>query len=171
MLERGDQLFTSAFAVGEILVNPWRPAGVKSRNVTSLFSVSPRLAVIPFELETSSRYAAIRGDRSVRPGDAIHLACAACAGIDLFITNDDRLSRRWLRALAFCARSTTLRCKNCVSLVWPLFRKGAAQAERSFQKISLAPSCRMRGSLAPLITPNVLGAGGRSTRQSRNSGD
>jgi len=60
--------------------------------------------VIPFEFESSARYASIRKDRTVRPADAIHLACAASAGIDLFVTNDDRLSRKVVPGISFlCA--------------------------------------------------------------------
>jgi predicted nucleic acid-binding protein len=104
MLERGDQLFTSAFAVGEILVKPMETGRREIAERYLAFFRHPAVAVIPFELETSSRYAAIRGDRSVRPADAIHLACAACAGIDLFITNDDRLSRKVVSGISFlCA--------------------------------------------------------------------
>ncbi len=104
MLERGDQLFTSAFAVGEILVKPMETGRREIAERYLTFFRQPAVAVIPFELETSSRYAAIRGDRSVRPADAIHLACAAGAGIDLFITNDDRLSRKVVTGISFlCA--------------------------------------------------------------------
>lgn len=33
--------------------------------------------------------------------DAIQLACAATAGVDLFMTNDDRLSRRLVPGVKF----------------------------------------------------------------------
>jgi predicted nucleic acid-binding protein len=38
---------------------------------------------------------------TIRPPDAIQLACAAEAGIDLFITNDDRLSKKAVRGIHF----------------------------------------------------------------------
>ena len=37
----------------------------------------------------------------VMPPDAIQLACAASVGIDLFITNDDRLSRKNIPGINF----------------------------------------------------------------------
>jgi predicted nucleic acid-binding protein len=38
---------------------------------------------------------------SIRPPDAIQLACAAQVGVDLFITNDDRLSRITIPGIEF----------------------------------------------------------------------
>ena len=47
------------------------------------------------------RLAAIRADRTIRAPDTIQLACAAAAGVDLFITNDDRLSRKVMPGVKF----------------------------------------------------------------------
>ena len=38
---------------------------------------------------------------TTRAPDAIQLACAAAGGTDLFITNDDRLSRKNVPGIAF----------------------------------------------------------------------
>ena len=46
-------------------------------------------------------YATIRQDRSISPPDAIQLACAAAVGMDLFITNDQRLSRKVVPGIHF----------------------------------------------------------------------
>ena len=43
----------------------------------------------------------IRRDPALKAPDAIQLACAASAGIDLFITNDERLSQRTVRGIHF----------------------------------------------------------------------
>lgn len=40
-------------------------------------------------------------DRSLRAPDAIQLACAAGAGVDLFITNDARLHARQITGIQF----------------------------------------------------------------------
>ena len=45
--------------------------------------------------------AEIRRDRSIRAPDTIQLACASAAGTDLFITNDDRLSKKNIRGIQF----------------------------------------------------------------------
>lgn len=50
--------------------------------------------LLDFDAGCAPRYAAIRADRTIKAPDAIQLACAAAAGVDLFITNDHRLSRK-----------------------------------------------------------------------------
>jgi predicted nucleic acid-binding protein len=46
--------------------------------------------LVPFDESAALRFA----DRTIRPADAIQLACAAAAGVDIFVTNDTRLSRK-----------------------------------------------------------------------------
>ena len=48
--------------------------------------------IVPFDIEPARLYATIRKDRTIGPPEAIQLACAAHARMDLFITNDERLS-------------------------------------------------------------------------------
>ena len=93
MLERGDELYTSALTLGEILIKPME-AGNESL-ARRYESVLLRGAVIvPFDVEPARLYASIRKDRTIRLPDAIQLSCAARARVDLFITNDDRLSTK-----------------------------------------------------------------------------
>jgi hypothetical protein len=49
------------------------------------------------------RYASLRQDRasSLRAADAIQLACAASAGVDLFVTNDNRLHGKHVSGIQF----------------------------------------------------------------------
>jgi predicted nucleic acid-binding protein len=61
----------------------------------------PGVIVLPFDLEAASRYASIRQDRTITRSDAMQLATAASAGIDLFITNDGRLSKVVVAGIAF----------------------------------------------------------------------
>ena len=91
MLERGDELYTSALTLGEILIKPLE-AGNDSlaRRYESVLLQGAE--IIPFDVEPARLYASIRRDRTIRPPDAIQLACAAHARVDLFITNDERLS-------------------------------------------------------------------------------
>lgn len=100
MRERGDSLFTSALTVGEVLVKPVERNNdaLRRRYEQALGSGA---TVLPFDIDAASHYAEIRQDRSIRPPDAIQLACAAAAGIDLFITNDDRLTRKSVRGIQF----------------------------------------------------------------------
>lgn len=100
MRERGDSLFTSALTVGEVLVKPVERNNdaLRRRYEQALGSGA---TVLPFDVDAASHYAEIRQDRSIRPPDAIQLACAAAAEIDLFITNDDRLTRKSVRGIQF----------------------------------------------------------------------
>ena len=100
-IARGDQVFTSAMTAGEVLV---RPVALDARAIELQyleFFRNPQLVVIPFDLKAATFYARIRQDKTIRPPDAIQLACAAAAGIDLFITNDDRLKRRIIPGINF----------------------------------------------------------------------
>ena len=57
--------------------------------------------IMPFDLRTASKFAEIRQDRSIRAPDAIQLVCASAANTDLFITNDDRLSKKHVQGIHF----------------------------------------------------------------------
>lgn len=101
MLDRGDRLYTSALSLGEVLV---KPALEKQKELEQRYMVlfqSSRITVIPFDLDAAPHYALVRSDRTIRPPDAIQLACAAAAEVDLFITNDDRLSRKKVSRIKF----------------------------------------------------------------------
>ena len=100
MLERADELCTSTLTLGEVLVKPAEQGNEALRHrYEDVLSRTTRL--IAFDRETARRYADIRRNRSIRPPDAIQLACAAQVGVDLFITNDDRLSRLAIPGIQF----------------------------------------------------------------------
>jgi predicted nucleic acid-binding protein len=101
MLHRNDRLFTSAMTVGEALVKPLS-TGHRSLadRYRALFS-APELTISPFGIDAAEAYAQIRQDRAINPADAIQLACAAAAEVDLFITNDGRLSRKNVSGIKF----------------------------------------------------------------------
>jgi predicted nucleic acid-binding protein len=100
-IARGDQILTSAMTVGEVLVRPVA-FGARAIEMQYLeFFGNPRVTVLPFDLKAAALFARIRQDKTIRPPDAIQLACAGTAGVDLFITNDDRLSRRIVPGIHF----------------------------------------------------------------------
>ena len=99
MLTRGDQLVTSALTLGELLVRPLEKNEDSARDHQAVIE---RVAmVVPFDIPAAAHYARIRADRTIRPPDAIQLACAAAAGVDLFITNDERLSSKLVAGVKF----------------------------------------------------------------------
>ena len=64
---------------------------------------NPRYEIAPFILETSERFAQIRGAHHVKPADAVHLATAAQMKVNLFLTNDRRLSKLIIPGIDFIA--------------------------------------------------------------------
>lgn len=99
MEARGDALFTSALTLGEVQVLPMRTSAEAAERLAD--AVRSVATIIPFDALASRMYAAIRQERAIRPADAIQLACAAAADIDLLITNDDRLSSRRVPGVKF----------------------------------------------------------------------
>jgi predicted nucleic acid-binding protein len=103
MEERQDRLCTSAVTPGEVLVGPYKMQALKmAKQIREVFE-SPIVEVIPYTLETADLYARIRADLSVSPADAIHLACAAQVGTDLFLTNDAGLIGKVVSGIHFIA--------------------------------------------------------------------
>jgi uncharacterized protein len=100
MLTRGDELFTSAVTLGEILVKPMQMGDTKAVAYYQKL-LTTAAAVLPFAEKAAVVYARLRADRSLRPPDAMQLACAASAGVDLFITNDARLHSKQISGIQF----------------------------------------------------------------------
>jgi predicted nucleic acid-binding protein len=100
MIERKDQLYTSTLTLGEVLVKPTE-VGDDVLCQTYEEIISLHAILVPFDEPAARVYASIRRDRSIRAPDAIQLACAAQAQVDLFITNDDRLSTKTIRGIQF----------------------------------------------------------------------
>jgi predicted nucleic acid-binding protein len=101
MIGRGDRLFTSCLTVGEILV---KPVSLQRNDIATRYANffnRSGVTVLPFDLQAASRYAQIRQDRTIKTSDAIQLATAASAGIDLLITNDTRLSKAIIVGIDF----------------------------------------------------------------------
>ena len=84
-------LLTSYFLLAELLVAP-----VKRQN--GFLSAAYRRAilarsghVIPFTERAANTFAHIRATEKVSPPDAIHLALAGSAGVDVFVTGDTQV--------------------------------------------------------------------------------
>ena len=102
MLERQDELCTSTLTLAEVLVKPLgRGDEALRERYEQAFAQAVR--VIPFDREAARLYAELGQDRTVRAADAFQLACAGAARVDLFITNDDRLSRCAVPEVQFIA--------------------------------------------------------------------
>src|ERR1700690_3560479 len=102
MLARGDQLLTSTFTLGEILVKPTveGKTGLCKQYEKAITSVA---VLIPFDVKAAQTYASVRRDRSIKAPDAIQLACASSAGTDLFVTHDSHLHGKHVAGIQFIA--------------------------------------------------------------------
>jgi len=100
MLARGDQLLTSALTLGEVLVKPLERG---DRALCSKYeeAITKAASLLLFDAKAAWKYAEIRCDRSLRAPDAVQLACAASASIDLFVTNDRRLQGKQVKGIQF----------------------------------------------------------------------
>jgi predicted nucleic acid-binding protein len=103
MRERNDELITGALTVGEVLAGVYGKATVERARQTKAMLESAVDLVVPFTIETADLYGQIRGSMNVPPADAIHLASAAQARADLFLTNDNRLVGKFVPGIQFIA--------------------------------------------------------------------
>jgi uncharacterized protein len=103
MSVRKDQLCTSSFAVGETLAGFYKRGALDTASHVREFFHEGSIDVIPYTLEIADSYADIRAKHKVSSADAIHLACAASAGTDLFLTNDKNLVGKFVPGIQFIA--------------------------------------------------------------------
>ncbi len=107
MQARQDHLITGAFTFGEVLSGAYRKGTPQLVDESRRLLKSLVAEVVPFTIETAGHYARIRGTSGVAPADAIHLASAAEAGTDLFLTNDKRLVGKIVPGIQFIAMLDT----------------------------------------------------------------
>lgn len=100
---RGDVLFTSCLAVGEMLAGverfnePLKAAAVRE----TLAEIGFRF--LPFDAAAMRPFSVLRAKEKLKTADAAHLACAASAGIDLYLTGDTQLFKLDVPGIQFIA--------------------------------------------------------------------
>jgi predicted nucleic acid-binding protein len=82
------RIYSSLFVLSELLVEPVRLKDEFRIASLNRFFRSDAVTLLPYGPEAVSIYASLRADYRIKPLNALHLACAACTGVDLFITND-----------------------------------------------------------------------------------
>ena len=103
MSQRGDQLCTSVFTVGEILTGAYKTGRTNEAAEIRSFFESETVRLLPFTTEAADRYARIRAQHNVSPADAIHLASASIARVDVYLTNDQKLKKLIVQGIQFIA--------------------------------------------------------------------
>jgi len=101
--QRGYEIVTSSLTLGEVLVQPLHRENFDLATQYEELLQPPAVSVIDFDREAARHFASIRRDKTIKAPDAIQLACAAHAGCDLFITNDERLTSKIVPGIHFIA--------------------------------------------------------------------
>ena len=81
----------SLFVLNELLVLPARRDDTFTIASYRRLFAPPNLELLPYTLACSQTYAHLRAFDGVKPLDALHLATAAAARVDLFVTHDVKL--------------------------------------------------------------------------------
>lgn len=103
MQNRKSCLFTSAFTAGEVFAGLERLRATELLAVAREFFSSNQVEILPFDLATARIYGSVRAQANISAQDAIHIATAAHAEIDLFITNDKKLQKLSIPGIRFFA--------------------------------------------------------------------
>lgn len=100
---RCDEVLTSVLTLGEVLAKPIREGRNDLVELYEQALSSPGMEVLAFDKNAARIYARIRLDRTIKAPDAIQLAVAATSRCDLFVTNDQRLSKKVIPGIQFIA--------------------------------------------------------------------
>jgi predicted nucleic acid-binding protein len=77
--------------LAEVLVIPKRNGDLFTATRYRRFFTSSAVNVAPFTTDTAERFADIRASTRAKPADALHLALAASAAVNYFVTTDTKL--------------------------------------------------------------------------------
>jgi predicted nucleic acid-binding protein len=103
MERKGHTLCTSAFTLGEALTGCYKAGDMAAVEAIRKALKPPAVELLPFTARAAERFAQIRGVQNVSRADAIHLATAADAGVQLFLTNDKSVARMSVEGIDFIA--------------------------------------------------------------------
>jgi predicted nucleic acid-binding protein len=103
MTARRDSVYTSTLTLGEVLTLPLQKGDGRLADQYERILTSSGVHLVDFDRVAARIYAGIRLDKSIKAPDAIQLSVAAAAQCDLFVTNDDRLTRKIVPGIQFVA--------------------------------------------------------------------
>ena len=104
---RGDSLYTSYLVLGEVMASADKSP--QPRKVKAMRETVREMGFIclPFDEGAVAPFSRLRSKERLKIADAIHLACAASAGIDLFLTGDKQLTKLDIPGIQFIAEFNT----------------------------------------------------------------
>jgi len=101
LARRGDRLCTGTLTVGEVLTGPYVAGNDDLAAEYKAAFRPPIVEILDFDMIAADHYARIRSDSTIDRPDAMQLACAAAANVDLFLTNDHRLQGKLIPGIQF----------------------------------------------------------------------
>jgi predicted nucleic acid-binding protein len=101
--KRGDLLYTSCLALGEVMAGAEKsPKPQKAQTMRETIH-EMGFSCLPFDEGAVTPFGRLRAREKLKVADAIHLACAASAGIDMFLTGDKQLIKLDVPGIQFIA--------------------------------------------------------------------
>ena len=104
---RGDSLFTSYLVLGEVLAGAQKSPNRQKASLVREIIREMGFACLAFDEGAVAPFARLRSRERLKIADSIHLACAASAGIDLFLTGDKELVKLDVPGIQFIADFNT----------------------------------------------------------------
>lgn len=104
--QRTDVLCSSPLVFAEVLAGPVIAGDLNAQAAITRFFHSPEISQLTFTMEAVPVFAQLRA-AGVQTADALHIATAAAAKADLFLTNDIRLTKLSLPGLPLIASLET----------------------------------------------------------------
>jgi uncharacterized protein len=92
--ERGDMLFTSCLAVGEVMAGGTAQRGNANEARATIREMG--FSLVPFDESCMAAFGKLRSEMRLKAPDSIHLACASAVETDMFLTNDTQLLKKRL---------------------------------------------------------------------------
>jgi predicted nucleic acid-binding protein len=89
--KNGYEIITSTLTLGEILTKPYKDNRLDL--VETYKDFFSEMELVELNSEIASLFAKVRADYKIKTPDAVQLASAVYAKSELFVTNDDGLSR------------------------------------------------------------------------------
>jgi len=100
---RGDSLYTSYLALGEVMAGAEKSPDPQKALAVLETIWEMGFSCLPFDEGAVAPFGRLRAKERLKVADAIHLACAASAGIDLFLTGDEQLVKLDVPGIQFIA--------------------------------------------------------------------
>jgi len=101
--KRRDSLYTSYLALGEVMAGAEKTQWPRKALTVTEVVKEMGFSFLPFDGGAVTPFSTLRARQKLKIADSIHLACAASAGIDLFLTGDKQLTKLDIPGIQFIA--------------------------------------------------------------------